>query len=162
MDAERATVWGVVALVVVTTLVSGPLVGAVDLTTEPDDGQFGTGSVTVDSVSLPDRATLTAGRFGAGEYTLRVPDATAELSAIEGRPILVYRLSIVERGYTRSTTHFLSERNGGTFSLSLADDSFDPGTVEETDYDGQLQVVVRSGNESRVVANRSIPVEVSE
>jgi|GEM_PF-701153 len=162
MDAERATVWGVVGIVVVTTLVSGPLVGAVDLTTEPGHEGLGTGTVTVDSASLPERGTLTAGRFGAGEYTLRVPDTTLELSAVEGRPILVYRLSIPERGYTRSSTYFLSASDAGPFSVSLADDSFDPDTVESDAYDGRLQVVVRANDSSRVVAERSITVEVVE
>lgn len=162
MDAERATIWGVVGLVVVTTLVSGPLVGAVDLTTEPDRPALGSGSVTVASASLPERATLTAGRFGADEYTLAVPDATVEITAVDGRPILVYRLSIRERGYTRSTTHFLSDRNTGPYALSLADDSFPPSTVQNDSYAGHLQVIVRANGTSRVVAEQAIPVEVVE
>jgi len=162
MDVERATIWSVVGLVVVTTLVSGPLVGAVDLTTEPDRPALGSGSVTVDSVSLPDRATLTAGRFGADEYTLEVPDATVQITAVEGRPILVYRLSIPERGYTRSTTHFLSDRNTGAYSLSLAADTFVPSTVQNESYEGRLEIVVRANDSSRVVADRTIPVEVIE
>jgi len=162
MDAERATVWSVVGLVVVTTLLSGPLVGAVDLTTEPDRPALGSGSVSVASVSLPEQATLSAGRFGADEYTLRVPDATAEITAIDGRPILVYTLSIPVRGYTRSTTHFLAAHHTGTFTLSIADDGFEPSTVTRSEYDGRLQVVARANESERVVANRTITVAVVE
>lgn len=162
MDGERGVVCGVVGLIVATTLVSGPLVGAVDFTAEPDNSELGTGAATIDSVSLPDRATLTAGRFGAGEYTLRVPDATVELSAVEGRPILVYKLSIDSRGYTRSTTHFVSDRNVGRFPLSLSEDRFEPDTVEEDEYQGRLEVILRANNESREIASKAIPVEVVE
>lgn len=161
MDSERGVVWGVVGLIVVTTLVSGPLVGAVDFTTEPDHTGLGTGTATIDAVTLPDRATLTAGRFGAGEYTLRVPDATLELSAVEGRPILVYKLSIDSLGYTRSTTHFVSDRNVGRFPLSMTEDSFDPEAFDG-EYEGRLEVILRANNESREIASKSIPVEVVE
>jgi len=162
MDRERATVWSVVGLVVATTLVSGPLVGAVDLTTEPDTDTLGSGSVTVGSPSLPAEATITAGRFGAGQYTLRVPDATVEITAVEGRPILAYRLSIPQRGYSRSTAHFLTARNAGTFSLSMADDSFDPSTVDRSEYSGAIEIVARANGSERVVANRTITVTVVE
>jgi hypothetical protein len=162
MDAERATVWGVVGIVVVTTLVSGPLVDAVDLTTESSHDGLGTGTVTVDSASLPDRGTLTAGRFGAGEYTLRVPDATLELAAVEGRPVLVYRLSIPERGYTRSSTYFLSAGDAGAFSVAPAEDNYEPNTVGADAYGGRLQVIVRANDSSRVIAERSITVAVVE
>ena len=161
MERERATVWGVVSLVVVTTLVSGPLVGAVDLTTEPEM-DFGTGSMTVDSVTLPDRATLSVGRFGAGEYTLRVPDASVEISAVDGRPLLVYRLSIRERGYTRSTVHFVSQKNVGTYPLSLSDDSFDRASVANDSYQGRLEVIARANERSRVITAQQITVEVVE
>ncbi|PSP93204.1 hypothetical protein BRC91_10520 [Halobacteriales archaeon QS_4_62_28] len=161
MERERATVWGVVGLVVMTTLVSGPLVGAVDLTTEPEMS-FGDGSVAVEDVALPDRATLSAGRFGAGEYTLRVPDASVEISAVQGRPLLVYRLSIQERGYTRSTVHFVSQKNAGTYSLSLSDDSFDRAAVANDSYQGRLEVIARTNERSRVITARQITVEVVE
>jgi hypothetical protein len=161
MERERATVWGVVSLVVVTTLVSGPLVGAVDLTTEPEM-DFGTGSMTVDSVTLPDRATLSVGRFGAGEYTLRVPDASVEISAVDGRPLLVYRLSIRERGYTRSTVHFVSQKNVGPYSLSLSDDRFDRAEITNDSYQGRLEVIARANERSRVITAQQITVEVVE
>ncbi|WP_372480586.1 hypothetical protein ACAH01_06245 [Halomicrobium sp. HM KBTZ05] len=162
MDVDRAVVWGVVGLVAVTTLVSGPLVGAVDLTSDAETPAYGSGSVTVESASLPERATLTAGRFGAGEYTLRVPDATVAITAVEGRPLLVYRLEIDERGYTRSTTHFLSTESVGSYAASMSDDTFPPDTVNRTSYEGRLQVVVRANDTSRVVAERSTTVEVIE
>jgi len=109
-----------------------------------------------------ERATLTAGRFGAGEYTLRVPDATVAITAVEGRPLLVYRLEIDERGYTRSTTHFLSTESVGSYAASMSDDTFPPDTVNRTSYEGRLQVVVRANDTSRVVAERSTTVEVIE
>ncbi|WP_018258128.1 hypothetical protein [Halomicrobium katesii] len=162
MDVDRTVVWGVVGLVVVTTLVSGPLVGAVDLTSDAETPAYGVGSVTVESASLPERATLTAGRFGAGEYRLQVPDAAVAIAAVEGRPLLVYKLEIDERGYSRSTTHFLSTENVGSYAASMSDDTFAPDTVNQTAYDGRLALVVRANDSGRVVAERSITVEVIE
>ena len=162
MEADRAVVWGVVALVVVTTLASGPLVGAVDLTQERESTAYGQGSVTVDNVTLPANATLMAGRFGAGEYTLRVPDAAVQIESVEGRPLLVYKIDIPERGYSRSSTHFLSADSAGAFAATLADDRFAPDTVDQRSYDAELRLLVRANDTSRVVAERSITVEVIE
>jgi hypothetical protein len=162
MDADRAVVWGVVGLGVVTTLASGPLVGAVDLTTESETPAYGEGSVSIQSTALPENATLSAGRFGAGQYTLRVPDAAVQIAAVEGRPLLVYKIELPDRGYSRSSTHFLSADSVGSFSAPLADDSFAPDTVDQRSYDAELQLLVRANESSRVVAERSITVEVIE
>ena len=162
MDADRAVVWAVVALVVMTTIASGPLVGAVNLTQERESTAYGQGSVTVDNATLPANATLSAGRFGAGEYTLRVPDAAVGIAGVEGRPLLVYKIDIPERGYSRSSTHFLSTDSVGSFAASIADDSVAPDTVNRSAYDAELRLLVRANDTSRVVAERSITVEVEE
>ncbi|MEA5387054.1 hypothetical protein VB779_08265 [Haloarculaceae archaeon H-GB11] len=159
MDWVRGVEYGVVAVLLGVALVSGPLVGAVDLTHEPP-ADYGEGTVTVGAVSAPDSATLDRGSYGEQSYQLEVPDATLEVTAISGRPIVAYTLSIDVLGYSRTTTHFFSERNNGTQTLSLESDTFAPDEIGNSSYDGELEIVVRDSGPERTVLRTNVTVEV--
>lgn len=161
MHTERGVVYGVLGLVLATTLVSGPLVGPVDFTTAPAQQSLGNGSATVDDVSLPANTEITSGRFGAGEYYVDVPDATVSLVDVTGTPLLAYQFSIPALGYSRSTTHFVTSSETGTYGLSLERDAFEPSRVEKQTYDGAVTVFLRSNESERRLAERNVTVEVT-
>jgi hypothetical protein len=163
MDLSRALAAGTVAVVLAVTLVSGPLVGAVDLTEARDDdtsGELGFGSVEATIVSLPDDPRLVKGQYGSGAYYLRVGPATVDVSNVEGRPMLVYKLRIPELGYARGTTTFLDGGMSGSQRFSIDEAAVSPEKVTREAYDGELVVLVRSGNESRVIERRPVTVTV--
>lgn len=161
MNTERGVVYGVIGLVLATTLVSGPLVGAVDFTTAPEQRSFGSGNATVGDVSLPSSTEITSGRFGSGEYYVLVPDATLTVANVTGTPLLAYQFSIPALGYSRSTTHFVTSSDTGTYELSLKRDAIEPSRVENRSYDGTVTVFLRSNESERRLAERNVTVEVT-
>lgn len=161
MNRERVVVYGVVGLVLATTLASGPLVGAVDFTTAPEPRSFEGGDATVTDVSLPASATISPGRFGSGEDYLRVPDGAVTLANVTGTPMLAYQISIPEIGYSRSTTHFVTDADEGPYALSMERDAIESSRVADGSYNGTLAVYLRSNQTERTVADRNVTVEVT-
>ncbi len=160
MHGSRSAVPLVVAVVLATTLVSGPLVGAVDLTSASEPSPFGGGSVTVDDVSLPGEATLAPARFGAAGYYLRVPPATIRLGSVSGTPRLSYRIEISGLAYSRSSVYVPD--SAGDYSLSIDRARFDDGEVSAESYDATISVLYRANQSQREIASRPITVEVVE
>ncbi|WP_424019528.1 hypothetical protein ACOZ4N_08655 [Halorientalis pallida] len=146
------------ALILVGTLASGPFALA-DRPAEQTGG-VGTGSVTVSEVRLPETATLQQGQFGEQSYSLEVPDATVIFEQVEGRPILTYKLEIDGLEYSRESAFFLGPDTGDRMQLSLERDQLAPEKVQNESYAGVLRVVDRTGEESRVVAERNVTVQV--
>jgi hypothetical protein len=146
------------ALILVGTLASGPLALA-DRPAE-QTGTIGTGSVAVSEVRLPETATLQQGQFGEESYYLEVPDATVVFERLEGRPILTYKLAIDGLEYSRESAFFLGPDTGDRMQLSLERDELPPETVQNDSYAGVLRVIDRTGEESRVVAERNVTVQV--
>lgn len=166
MDAARGIVWTAVGVILLTAIVSGPLVGAVDLTTPRDAGpgiSFGAGDeLDASVVSLPqDDIRLEAGRYGAGTYYLRVPDAVVDIKRVRGSPRLVYKLRIDRLGYVRATVHFVDrEHEGERLHLALEPDTFAPDRIEGDAYDGTLLVVARTDRNATTLARQNVTVEV--
>lgn len=162
MDVSKVAVYGTVAVIVATTLVSGPLVDAVDFTQERDETfDPNTGGATVTVLSTPDRARLDRGSFGAGAYYLQVPDATVRIADVSGQPILAYKIRIPELGYTRSTAHFIDEDNEGRMAVSIESDALPPDEIDRESYSGELLVVLRAGGSDEVLSRGPIPVDVT-
>jgi hypothetical protein len=162
MDVAHWSVYAVIALIVGVTLASGPLVGAVDLTHERPEEAFspGSGSANVTVLSLPERATLTKGKYGAGSYYLEVPDATVRIDSLSGQPMVVYTLRIRELGYTRSTTHFLEAGMEGSQPLNIERGTLSPDRIAKNVYAGELLVEVRDDAGERIIETRNVTVEV--
>ncbi|WP_335999503.1 hypothetical protein [Halorientalis halophila] len=147
-----------VALILLGTLASGPLAIASDRN-ERVDG-VGSGSITVEDVTLPETVALRQGRYGEDSYYVDVPDAHVQIAALEGRPVLTYKLAIPELSYTRESAFFLGPETGSKMTLSLQRDQLPPEEVTNDSYAGELRVVDRTGDESRVLANQTVTVEV--
>lgn len=161
MRIATGIVYGTVAVIVGLTVVSGPLVGAVDFTRDRTDlAGLGTGNVSVDRVSAPESVEL--GRaYQSESYHLEVPDATINVTAISGRPVVAYRVEIPALGYARSTSHFLDESRTGSVRLSIERDRIVPDRVDDRRYDGTLSVVARYNDTERVLYRDPVPVEVT-
>ena len=161
MAYARGVVASVVGVILLTALLSGPLVPGVDLTNEPPEiSEQGTATVT--TVALPERATIERASFGAKNYHLTLPPATVEVSAIEGSATLSYRLEIPALNYTRTTTHFLSERIGARYELTMQSDTLSLERVTADRYDGTVSVVKRDASGESMLDRRQIAIEVRE
>jgi len=163
MDEAEYVVAGAVAVIVLATLVSGPLVGAVDFTGE-SDGSFspGEGNATVSVLETPARAEIRKSSYGAGTYRLDVPDSVVDLQSVSGTPVLVYKLRIPEIGHTRGTTHFLDSSQSGRTNVTIERGSIDPDEIDESRYDGELVLLLRATGGERTLFRGNVTVEVEE
>lgn len=161
MDPARAATWGTVSLIVAVTLVSGPLVGAVDFTAD-ERPPLGSGNATITDVSAPDTVRIERGEYGSETYYLRVPAVTVDIASVEGRPILSYALSIPSMSYTRESVHFLDSGTTGRTRVSIAPDEFEPGSLTPGTYGGELRLTLRADGNSTVVYRDEVTVEIEE
>ncbi|MFC7021341.1 MULTISPECIES: hypothetical protein [Haloarcula] len=161
MDYARGVVFGAVGVILVTTLVSGPLVPGVALTSEPAQQALGQGTATVADATLPETATFERASFGAENYHLTVPATTVRFSTLEGSPTLSYRLTIAGLDYTRTTTHFLGPSTGDRYRLTMRSDTFSLEAINQSSYEGRLSVVKRDSSGETVVASRTVTIGVS-
>lgn len=163
MNLRQMTVATSVAVIVLVTLASGPLVGAVDFTTEVDrgpSGDTGEGSADVTVLSLPDSATISEGRYGSQKSYLRVPDATVDLQNVTGEPLVQYELDIPEMGYSTATTAFLSPGMSGQQTLEITRVAFEPGEITRSQYNATLSIALRANGNKTVIQSRAIVIEV--
>ncbi|WP_436923806.1 hypothetical protein [Halosimplex amylolyticum] len=162
MNRPRALVYATVMVILGITLVSGPAIGLVDLTTPRYDmAGLGEGNATVDRIGAPSSVSIER-EYQSETYYLNVPDARIHVASISGKPTVAYGVEIPEFGYSRSTTHFLSEERTGWIALSLRTDTFSEDVTPGKVYEGELSIVMRSSDGKSVLYNESIGVEVSE
>lgn len=161
MDVARASVWGAIVVVLVVSLASGPLVGAVEFThASENDAPPGSGHARATVLSTPDSVALEKGEYGSGSYYLRVPDAVVRLEGVSGQPLLTYKLYIRELGYSRGTTHFLSPTSEGRMEVSLSTDAFAPDRIQQEQYRGELILRLRDDRGERTLAEKNVTVVV--
>lgn len=160
MPSTRGLVLGVVGVIVVTTVVSGPLVPGISLTEPAEATAYGEGNATISDVTFPERATFERASFGAQNYHLTVPPTTLQFSSLSGSPILSYRLEIESLNYTRTTTHFLGPSTGDAYRLTMQSDTFAVDRITASSYEGRLSVVKRDSSGDAVVAEGTVTVEV--
>ena len=162
MDGARASVAASLTLIVVVSLLSGPLVG-IDFTATSESAVgpgVGEGGVTATVTTMPDTATLEAGAFGADAFALSAPPATLDVEAVRGQPLVVYRLELPALGLTHSTTYFLSASETGTLTVEMAPYSVSPDRVTADAYRGTLEVSIRIGEDVRRLERRNVSIEV--
>ncbi|WP_336337883.1 hypothetical protein [Haloarcula brevis] len=162
MEKTRAVVTSVAAVILVITLLSGPLVPGVTVASEPAPVELETGNVTVSAVEMPSQVTLEGGSYGAASYYLDAPPVRVQFSKLTGRPTLVYELRIEELSYSRTTNHFLDDSTGDTYDLTLASDTFTEGEIDRDQYNGTVTVRKRDGAGHGVVAARNVTIPVVE
>jgi hypothetical protein len=162
MTRSRALAAVSVSVILGVTLLSGPLVGVIDLT-QPrvDTVGLGQGSATVDDVEAPSTARLERG-FQSDSYYLEVPDARIHVASITGRPTVSYKLALPAMNYSRGTTHFLSADDTGWVAVSIEQDTFRDDQVTASSYAGNLSLVLRYNDTERVLYDRPVAVEVTE
>ncbi|WP_338728132.1 hypothetical protein [Haladaptatus sp. DJG-WS-42] len=163
MQPVRAVASATLLILLTVTVVSGPLVGAVDLTPESqaDDAPIGSGGAEVSVLSVPsDGVTLERGQYGSASFYLHAPDARVRVDAVSGQPMVVYKIRIPELGATFGTTRFLSADDVGTHTLSLGQKAFAPHRISQDSYDAELIVLVRTGNDEHELARQSVTVAV--
>jgi hypothetical protein len=151
-----------VSLVVVVAVLTGPL-GLVDLTGEP--AQLGDGNASV-AVLGPEtgRIPMTEGRFGADVMYTRLPDLAVEITAVTGRPRILYTVRVPELRIDRTVRRLV--RSEGRMRIRMSDyalprenDDF-PDPLQNRSYDGTLVVRVQSFTTQYTVLNRSVEVRV--
>jgi len=162
MERTRAVVTSVIAIILGVTLLSGPLVPSVTLASEPESVALESGNVTVSTVEMPEEVTIEKGSYGAASYYLDAPPVRIHFANLTGRPTLVYKLTIEELGYTRTTNHFLDDSAGDTYALTLASDTFTDEEIEREQYNGTVTVSKRDEAGHGVVATRNITISVVE
>ena len=116
--------------------------------------------------SLPDRATLSRSEFGADVWRLDIPPARVNVTDIEGRPTVSYRIQIPELGRTAGIRTVFSHCTTGRVPLRIDQPTFQPETVDNETYDATLFVTYR-GTENgtkveRTLAERNVTVVVRE
>lgn len=165
MDGARLVVVVAVGLILSVTLLSGPMVGAIDFTVadEPRNAVPGTGSATITVDAWPtDGVTLEKGRYGAGAYYLTVPDATVRVQSVEGSPILAYRVSVPSLGLASESLYFLSEDDRGTMTVTIDPRSLEPDRLEQDTYRVELMIELRSEDTARTLAARTVTAPVMD
>lgn len=162
MDSSVTLSRGVVALVVVVTLVTGPVVGITPswFHEEETDVRPGQGTATVEVVDVPDRVVLDRSEFGAGWYRLEVPAAIAHVSDVEGQPMLSYQVRIEALGTDQGSTTFLSPATEGAVALEMSQWRYEPSEVTEDAYAGELTVTYRGSDGTRTLVQKDVTVEV--
>lgn len=155
MDPVRGARLLVGAVIVAVLLVSGPLVGAVDLT--PADRGIGDGTAEV-TVERTDDPVIDRGRFGTNVTYLRIPPAVVDVHGVEGRPRLVYTVRVPALGFERTATR-LVDRPGRT-RVRMSPRAFERTTYDQSSYRAELLVRVQSFETDEVVYRRNVSVDV--
>lgn len=150
---------GAVCLIVLGAALAGP-------PPEPATGVGeGTATVRVLSPTTEDLRT-SPGRFGTRARYLRIPDLVADVTAVEGRPRVVYRLVVPALGVDRQVHEVVTAT--GRLHLRMPDRAYPPPAYStrfrtlppDGTYDGRVVVRVQSFAGDRTVHNRSIRVSV--
>lgn len=153
---------GMVCLVVLAfAAVGGPPAGG----PPPDEVGDGTASLSVVSPTTDALAT-SPGRFGTSARYLRLPDLVVDVSGVDGRPRVVYRVVVPALDVDRQVHEVVT--SPGRVRLEMADRAYPPAGYPggfrslpgDGTYEGRLVVRVQSFTTDRTVLNRSVSVRV--
>jgi hypothetical protein len=152
----------VVAVILLLTALTSTVFGLYSVPAEStfSSGELGTGTATVDEVTLPDDPVITSGKYEAGQYTLRTGDAVVRLSDVTGRPFLVYKLSLDGMGYTRTSLLVLGPGDEGIRRVQLTAATIPESKVTRDTYRGELQLILRGDGPERTIAAANVTVDV--
>lgn len=156
MDWVRAAVAVTVGVILVTTVISGPLVGAVDLTPETSDSaRPASGEPARATVHILEEpagpVVLDQGEFGNDVYVLRVPPIRVRVTDVRGAPTVTYKVRIFGLGYTRVSSYVLEPGAAERRALEVTKTSFPPSQITETEYPARLFVTVHDSGGTRIV-----------
>jgi len=148
-----------VGIILVVLFVSGPF-GFVDLTPDRGPNELGEGTATVSMASDPaSDLRIDRGRFGTGVFYLRISPAVVDVSAVEGRPRLVYVVEVPTLDYEGSESELLTDGRGRT-RIHLSDRAFANESITKPEYRAHVLVRLQSFTVDRVIYNRTVTVPV--
>lgn len=147
--------------VVLSAVVSGPLVGAVDLTRAETPAGTGSADVTIESIPADD-IVLEPGEFDAGRYHLAAPPAVASIDAVEGNPVLRYSIDVPALWLTVSSRYELAGTAGDCLKLRPDPSGVSPQRVSQERYNATVSVWLRTGELQRDLVQQRIVIEVDE
>ncbi|WP_336001659.1 hypothetical protein [Halorientalis halophila] len=161
MDRVRRTQWATVAVMLAVLVFSGPLVGVVDLTPETR-GAAALGDGTANATVAGDPGAdlvIDEGRFGTNVSYLRIPPATVDLAAVEGRSRLLYHVAVPGLGFERSVTHTVSG-DDERVTLRMDPRAFPRERIRNDSYRATITISVQSFEATRRIyrENASVPV----
>lgn len=159
-DAVRVMAHVSVAVVVVVTVASGPLVGSVSFTDERITAMdVAPGEATVGDVAFPEAVTLTYEGDGRYQYEGAPPRVPFERVA-GGDVQLTYGLLVPALNISRSVTRIVSgPMTDETVVVEFY--SLVPGDpIASGQYEGTVYVALITEGEDELVAKATVPVEV--
>jgi len=151
---------GAISIVLVTLIVTSPVVGILDVT-ERNPTTVGDGTATASVERLDtDALTIDRGRFGTRVMYLRIPEATVAVTDVRGRPRIVYRIRVPELGVDTTSTELLKSASPTSVRLGPRDRGLDPAAVSDENYHGIVTVRVQSFERDRTVYETNETIEV--
>jgi len=151
----------VVALfVLVTLVVTGPLIGVDAVRTEPTT--IGDGTAAVSSVQVTtSEIRITDGRFGTDVAYLRVPDAGVTVDSVSGRPRLLYQVDVPALDISLEDERVLSAGQSGTYRLAPGDRAISPSSLDRDTYTGSVRIRVQSFEADQTIVAENVTVRVA-
>lgn len=147
------------AVVAVVTVVSGPLVGAADLTRAAPPAGPGEAAVTVETVPA-DEIVLERGRFGAGRYHLAGPPAVVAVESIRDNPVVRYTVDVPGLWTTATSRYELAGRAGQRLQLRPSPVGISPQRVQRGQYEATVAVWLRTDDRERDLYQQRVAIEV--
>lgn len=151
-----------VTVIVLTSVVSGPLVGAIDFT-PTESAQLpppGSGSASVRVASVPnDSIVLQRGAFGSGTYHFEAPPAILVAGTVRGNPYIEYLIRVPGIEYADITQYSLQKVRGSRLRLEFRPVEISPTRVTRKRYSGTLEIRLQS-NDSRILYESSVTIHV--
>ncbi|GCF14130.1 hypothetical protein Harman_20650 [Haloarcula mannanilytica] len=149
----------VAVVIVVTLLVTGPLLGVDAVETQPTI--IGDGTASVSSVDVASsEIRITDGRFGADAAYLRVPDASVTVDAVSGRPRLLYQVDVPALDVSLEDEQVLSAGQTGTYRLAPGDKGLALSLPEQDTYHGSVRIRVQSFETDETIVTENVTVQV--
>lgn len=142
-------------------IVSGPFVGAVDLTRAETPPGTGTAEVTVESVPAAD-IVLERGEFDAGRYHLTALPAVVSVGSVEGNPVLRYSVDIPNLWFTVSSRYELAGSGGDRVELRPNPSGVSPQRVTQDRYNATVSIWLQTDDLQRDLVQQQIVIEVEE
>ena len=160
MDYNRFLPVFTIVIILLLSLLFGPLVGAVDLSPSKPISVPGHGSVDVDVVSVPVEGRLDPAGYSENKYVLSLGAATVEISNLSGNPMVIYKLRVREVGYVASTTHFFGGEPEGQQTLTLEGAVLKRTSLPRETYRGELLVIKRVHERDTVLYRGNVTLRV--
>ena len=160
MKVSRIIRYITVTLILIISIISGPIVSGIDFTKDPSI-QNSQNRIKIADAQFPESATIRSGRFGTEPMVLDVDPLKVTVIELSGEPLINYKLRIPGLRYTRTAIHMVSDNNiGQPIRLGFEPDTIPSDRVSDDSYNGELQVVARDSRGLRMIARSNISVNV--